>query len=72
MLGAAGVELCDLIQRNVEACHLESFAAEEQRQRQTDIAHSDDADAGLTVFYFLFELRQTICVRRCPGDDCTG
>ena len=43
---------------NVEAGHLEALAAEQQRQRQADITHADDSDAGFAGFNLLLELGQ--------------
>ncbi len=69
-IGAAGVELGDLVRRNIEAGYLESLAAEEQRQRQAHIAHSDDADAGFAGFDLLLEFGQMNPGCSSHGDDC--
>ncbi len=55
-VGAAGVEFGHLVRRDVEARYLEAFAAEQQRQRQSDIPHPDDSDAGFAGFDFLLEV----------------
>ena len=64
-IGAAGVEFGDLVGGNVEAGHLEAFAAEQQRQRQPDIAHPNNPDAGFTGFDLLLQAAQGSCCRSC-------
>ena len=46
----------DLASINVEAGDLEFLFAVQQRQRKTDVAEADDADAGLVLLNFGFEL----------------
>ena len=57
-IGAAGVEGPYLVQGNIEARHPEALAAEQQRQRQADISHPHDPDAGLAGFDFVLEIGQ--------------
>jgi len=54
-VGAAGVELGDLGGLDVEAGDAEALFAEEQGEREADVAHADDADAGFAGFHFLLE-----------------
>ena len=70
-VGAAGVELGDLVGGDIEAGYLEALAAEQQGQGQADIAHADDSDAGFTGFDLLLELGQGIQGCSGHGDDCT-
>ncbi len=46
-VGAAGVERLDLAGIDVKAGDAEALLAEEQGERQADVSHADDADAGL-------------------------
>ena len=46
-VGVAGIELADLVECDVEAGDAEFFFAEQQCQRQADVSHAHDADAGL-------------------------
>ena len=54
-VGAAAVERGDFGWLDVEAGDAEAFVAEEQGQRQADVAHADDADAGFAGFHFALE-----------------
>ena len=49
-VGPAGVELGHFVGVDVEAGDLKAFCAEEQSQRQPNIPHADDANAGIAVF----------------------
>ncbi len=46
-VGAAFIEGGDFARVDVEAGHAEALFAEEQGEGEADVAHSDDADAGL-------------------------
>jgi len=54
-VGAAGVELGDLGGLHVEAGDAETLFAEEQGEREADVAHADDADAGFAGFHFVLQ-----------------
>ena len=72
-VGAAGIQCADLSLLDVEPGDLKALAAEEQRQWQADVAHSDDADACLREFLssVLSSARDDCC---CCGHrfDCKG
>ena len=69
-VGAAGVEGGDLVGGDIEAGDAETLAAEEQRQRQADIAHADDSDAGLAGFHLALQLSQPAGARSRHAVDC--
>ena len=52
---AAGVEDAYLVLGDIEAGDAEFFTAEEEGEREADIAHSDDADAGFAGLHFELE-----------------
>jgi len=54
-VGAAAVELCYFGGFDVEAGDAEAFVAEEEGEREADVAHADDADAGFAGFHFAFQ-----------------
>ena len=58
-VGAAAVELCHFGGLDVEAGDAEAFVAEEEGERETDVAHADDADAGFAGFHFALEFIDT-------------
>ncbi len=60
-VGAALVESPHLVVSDIEAGDLKALTAEEQCQRQTDVAHADYANARLPSRKLLFERFQRIC-----------
>ena len=54
-VGSAGVEDAYFVLRDIEAGDAELFAAEEEGEREADIAHSDDADACFAGLHFELE-----------------
>ena len=71
-VGAAAVERVNLALLDIEASNLEGFAAEKERERQADVPHTDDTDAGLARFDFLLQVGEGNV--GCGGhiDDCKG
>jgi hypothetical protein len=71
-VGTAGVEGFHLVRRNVEAGYPEALATEEQRQRQPNVSHPDDPDAGFAGLHLPLKLSQPRPSRKCHVPDSTA
>ena len=61
-VGAAGLQNINLLRVDIEAGHGKGLLAEEQGQRQADIAHSDNTHLGGSRLDFdLLEVRADRC-----------
>ena len=60
-VGSALVQGFDFAAFDVESGYLKMFVAEEQRERQTDVTHADNSNAGLARFNPGFQIAERNC-----------